>query len=277
MLSLKDVSFVYTDSNVNALEDVSLDFSKGEFIGLIGGTGHGKTTLLLCLNGLIPHFVKGTFSGSVLVDGVNTRGSSVSSLAPKVGLVFQNPDDQIFSLEVRDEVGFGPRNLGFSDKEVSEKVEEALSLVGITHLADSDTSNLSAGQKQLVCIASVLAMEPAVLVLDEPTAELDFKSSEKVYHVLNSLRDQGTTVIVVEHKMNFLSEYADRIIVLNNGRVFMDDTPDKVFSSVDKLSELGISPPSVYKLRDGLKKEGVVFSFSSVDEAIKQLSARLNK
>lgn len=271
-IELREVSFAYKSSpQKKAIDNISLKIKGGEFLGLIGGTGQGKTTLLLCLNGLIPHFLKGEFSGNVFIDGVNSKKSRVAKIAPKVGLVFQNPEDQIFSLEVRDEISFGPRNLKLSGQEIIERVEMATKLTGIEELVDRETSSLSAGQKQLVCIASVLAMNPDVIVLDEPTAELDFKSSEKIYAVLDSFRKQGKTVIVVEHKMGFLSKYADRIIVLDKGMVVLDGSPDEVFSNIPTLSELGISPPTIYHLRHELLSQGVNVSFSNVGEAVEEI------
>lgn len=277
-IELKDVHFSYSRGTpVHVLKGASLSVKKGEFVGIIGGTGQGKTTLLLCFNGLIPHFVKGDFKGDVFVDGINSKHSSVSELSSKVGLVFQKPDDQIFSLEVEDEIKFGPKNLGLSEEEVDKRFDEAVQLVGIESLVDKETNSLSAGQKQLVCIASVLSMEPEVIVLDEPTAELDFQNSRRVYSVLKELHERGKTVVVVEHKMKFISSVAERMMIINDGKIIADGDPGKIFSDVDFLSEIGIAPPTIRLLESRLNKEGMGFSFSNIEEAVEEIKKRCSK
>jgi energy-coupling factor transporter ATP-binding protein EcfA2 len=274
LIELRNVSFSYGESSEKALDSVSLSVEKGEFIGVIGGTGEGKTTLALCFNGLIPQMVKGSFSGKVLVDRLDTSDTPVSKLAPKVGLVFQEPDDQIFAIDVREEIKFGPSNLGLGEKAVKKRVEQAAELVGITPLLNRDTTSLSQGQKQLICIASVLAMNPDIIVLDEPTAEVDYKSARKIYEVLHALKKDGKTVIVVEHRTGFLAEHASRVLVMEKGRIVRDGAPSETFSDVTFLEGLGLEVPPMQKLRHELAKKGRPLSFSTMKEAVKELSAK---
>lgn len=268
LIEFKNVSFTYEGSNENALRRVSLKINEGEFIGVVGGTGEGKTTLVRCFNGLIPNLIKGRFQGKVIVDGLETHKTPVSQIANKVGFVFQDPDEQIFALEVRDEVAFGPKNLELPEEEVNKRVEAAAKLVGIQHLLDKETNDLSKGQRQLVCIASVLALDPKILVLDEPTASLDFKSTCRIYDVLTKLNEMGKTIITVEHKTNFLARSADRVLLVKEGRVIRDSSPEKLFPEVDFLLEMGVEAPFFFLISHELKKKGEKTSFSRVKDLL---------
>ncbi len=254
MLKIEDVTFRYEGSKRPALSEVSLEIDRGEFLLLAGLSGSGKSTLLRLLNGLIPHFYRGEMKGRVLVDGVDTREASVAQLSRKVGLVFQNPDNQIVTLRVDREIAFGLENMGLPREEIISRIDEVLKKLGIEHLRKRSTAELSGGEKQLVAIASVLAMRPDVIVLDEPTSELDPFSSARIAKVLGNLNREGVTVIVAEHRLDLFAPKASRMIVISNGRIVREEHPRELLYKGD-ISLHGVRPPSVVKLA---RKYGVV-------------------
>lgn len=223
------------------LDGVSVTIPAGSFCGITGVNGSGKTTFTYLLNGLIPHQIEGKFTGDVLVDGVNTRHKPVSYFAKKVGFVFQNPDFMIFNLTVREEIAFGLTNLGFTNQE--ERIRRSLEAVGLPEFEDRDPHSLSLGQKQKLAIAMVLAMDTDYIVLDEPSAMLDYRSACELYTLLTKLNRDGKTVVVVEHDTDFLLTYAKSVFVLDNGVCVLQGTPDKVFSERERLHALGIKIP----------------------------------
>ncbi|HDI73582.1 MAG TPA: ABC transporter ATP-binding protein [Candidatus Korarchaeota archaeon] len=247
MLKIENVTFRYEGSSQPALSDVSLKVDEGEFLLVAGLSGSGKSTLLRLLNGLIPHFYKGEMKGRVLVDGVDTREASVAQLAKKVGLVFQNPDNQIVTLRVDREIAFGLENLGLPREEIIKRVNDVLRKLGIEHLRKRSTHELSGGEKQLVAIASVLAMEPSVIALDEPTSELDPFSSARIAKVLGNLNREGISVIVAEHRLDLFTPKASRMVVMSNGRIVKEGDPRELLYRGD-ISVYGVRPPSVVKL-----------------------------
>ncbi|MEE9323449.1 MAG: ABC transporter ATP-binding protein [Candidatus Aenigmarchaeota archaeon] len=255
MIRIRNLNFSYKEEPV--LRKVDVEIKKGEFIGIMGATGSGKSTFAMCLNGIIPNSVQGKFSGDVEICGKNSKSSEVFDLAKSVGMVFQDPDFQIFSLEVSDEVSFGPENLGLGKGEIQERVDSALEMVGIKDLKYRETFALSVGQKQKVCIASVLAMNPDILVLDEPTSQLDFRSTKEIYGILKDLHGKGKTIIIIEHKVDWLLEYADRILVLDGGKFILDGKPPEVFKNFEILERIGIETPKVLRLERFLKKKGI--------------------
>jgi energy-coupling factor transporter ATP-binding protein EcfA2 len=238
MIRIRNLSFSYKEEPV--LRNVNADIDKGEFIGIAGATGSGKTTFALCLNGIIPHSITGKFSGSVEISGKNTISHKTFELAKHVGLVFQDPDSQIFSIEVKDEISFGPENLGLKKDEIVKRVDRALEMVKIKDLKNRETFALSMGQKQKVCIASVLAMDPDILILDEPTSQLDFRSTKEIYDILKNLHSEGKTIIIIEHKADWLLRYASRIMVLDKGKFVLDGKPLEVFRNYETLEKIGI-------------------------------------
>ncbi|MDI6826740.1 MAG: ABC transporter ATP-binding protein [Candidatus Aenigmarchaeota archaeon] len=239
---VEKLSFSYP--NKIALKNISFNIDDGEFLGLVGPTGCGKTTLALCMNGLIPNSIKGKFSGRVLIDGLDTRKHKVSELARKVGLVFQDPDWQIFNLTVEDEVVFGLRNLSF-DK-IKKRVREALKIVGLNGLEKEEPQRLSQGQKQKLCVASVIATDPDFIVLDEPTSQLDYKNTLSIHEILKKLNKKGKIILMIEHDTDFLAKYANRVLIMEDGRIIRDGETDEVFSKVRFLKKLGIKIPRVY-------------------------------
>ena len=240
---IKNVSFSYPGKDV--LKNIDMNIEDGNFVGITGSTGSGKTTLAYCLNGLIPHALRGKFSGKVEVCGLDTSKEKVSKLSRKVGFVFQDPDWQIFSLTVNDEVAFGLKNIGAKD--IESKVRNALKMVGLESMGDMMPQNLSHGQKQKLCIASVLAMDPDIIVMDEPTSQLDYRSTMNIYSILKKLNESGKTIIVVEHNTDLLSEYTKSVFILGNGGIVKKGSPKKVLSDKKLMEKLGIKIPWVYR------------------------------
>ncbi|GAB6135639.1 energy-coupling factor ABC transporter ATP-binding protein [Thermococcus prieurii] len=249
MIEVRKVTFRYPRSKRPALAGVSLKIGDGEFVGILGPSGSGKSTLALTLNGIIPNSIRGAFSGEVIVrdpktgETFKTTETPVSKLSTLVGLVLQNPESQLFNMTVEDEVAFALENLGLPREEIAERVEWALKVVGLEGLENEFPPNLSGGEKQKLAIASVIAMKPNHLVLDEPTSQLDPKGKREVLRVIEELHRAGTTVVMVEHDSRFLFRKADRLVVLNGGRVILQGTPRDVAERVEELIEIGVKVP----------------------------------
>jgi energy-coupling factor transporter ATPase len=257
VLSIENLSYAYPNTDAPALNDVSLSVNKGEFVVICGPTGAGKTTLCRCILGLIPHFFGGDMSGKVVVLDTDTRSIQPSRLAAKVGLVFQNPEDQLIAMSVEEELAFGLENLGLPRDEIKKRIDETLSLVNIVELKDRPPSELSSGQQQKVAIAAVLAMNPEILVLDEPTSMIDPRSALDITQFLNKLnKERGVTVIVAEHRLENLVSFADKIVVLNKGGIVQTGSPREIFASNDLL-EIGVAVPRIIQLTNRLKKAGI--------------------
>jgi energy-coupling factor transport system ATP-binding protein len=239
-ITLANVTFSY-QKNTPILKNLSCTINSGTFLGIIGVNGSGKSTFSYLLNSLIPQVIKGNLSGEILIDGVSTQKNDSSYFAKKVGMVFQNPDFSLFNLTVKEELEFGLDNLKISNKE--EKILHALSAVGMQDFLTKDPKTLSFGQKQKICLASVLALDTKYIVLDEPVAMLDYKSSLEVYKILTELNNQGKTIIAIEHDTDFLQKFAKEVLILNQGEIIAFDTTEKIFSNVQLLQELGIKVP----------------------------------
>ena len=233
-----------------ALEGVSLAVAPGECVLVTGPSGCGKSTLARALNGLIPHTIPAEVTGRVVVDGRDTAACPVAELATSVGLVFQNPATQLFNLTVDEEVAFGPRNLGLAEAEVARRVALALAATGIAHLRGRSTRELSGGERQRLAIASVLAMGPRILVLDEPTASLDVRGTREVAAALRRLRDEGVTILIVEHRLGAVAHLARRTVILEAGRVVADGPTDEVLAQQPLLRRLGLRRPAEESLDD---------------------------
>lgn len=244
-----------TTMQVNALDDVSLTIEEGDFIGLIGHTGSGKSTLVQHLNGLL----KAT-SGDILYHGqdIYDKDFSLKELRSKVGLVFQYPEHQLFEATVFEDVCFGPKNLGLTEKEVQLRAYEALKLVGLEDdFFYQSPFELSGGQKRRVAIAGVLAMKPEILILDEPTAGLDPKGRDEILGQVKKLHDEGNiTVVLVSHSMEDVANYVNRIVVMNKGKVLFDDAPKSVFSHYKELEKIGLAAPQVTYMMHQLLEAG---------------------
>ena len=245
LIEVKDLKYRYPGTTQLALDGVSFTVEKGEFIGIAGENGAGKSSLSQALLGLIPQFYKGAYGGSVTVCGMDARSTPVSELCRHVGLVFQNPFNQLSGAKdtVYDEVGYGLQNLGFPPEEIRARVESVLRCFGIWEYRDRNPFDLSGGQLQRVAICSVLAMKPDVLILDEPTSQLDPEGSEEVFHTVDELTKMGITIIMIEQKIEKLAGYCDRVLLMHQGHVVDYDTPRRIFSRED-LYDLGVNPPA---------------------------------
>lgn len=262
-----------------ALDNVSLDIEDGEFVALIGHTGSGKSTLIQHFNGLLE-----ATSGKIIVDGINIteKKAKLTNIRKKVGLVFQYPEYQIFEETISKDIEFGPRNLGLSDEEIHNRVIKAMQMVGLDYEKDKDKSpfDLSGGQKRRVAIAGVVAMQPTILILDEPTAGLDPKGREDILDQISKLhKDYNMTVIIVSHSMEDVAKIAERIIVMNDGKIALQGTPAEVFKEVDMLEEIGLGVPQVTYLVRSLRKKGFDISDSifTIEEAKKEILSILKK
>lgn len=275
------VNHIYGDDTtlaVKALDDICLNIPDGQFIGIIGHTGSGKSTLTQHLNGLL----KAT-SGHIYFNGedIYDKDYDMKKLRSKVGLVFQYPEHQLFEVDVFSDVCFGPKNLGLDKKEVQLRAFDALKKVGFPdELFYQSPFDLSGGQKRRVAIAGVLAMKPEVLILDEPTAGLDPKGREEILNQIKKLQQEtGITIILVSHSMEDVAEYVDRIIVMNKGKVMFDDLPRNVFAHYKELEEVGLAAPQVTYIMHDLKKSGldVDLNATTIKEATEQIVNALKK
>lgn len=253
-LIVEDLKYRYPQTEDLALKGISFEVNRGEFIGIIGKNGSGKSTLCQALVGLVPHFYKGAYGGKVIACGKEVRKSSVAEMATKVGLVFQNPFTQITGskLTVYEEIAFGLENLGIERIEMKRRIEYAMDLLGISELKEKNPFDLSGGQMQRLAIAGIIAMEPDIIVLDEPTSQLDPQGSEEVFQAVQNLSRQGMTVIMVEHKMEKIADYSDKVLLLSDGKLVDFDTPKRIFSK-SNLNEYGVNPPIYTKIAKNLK------------------------
>ncbi len=257
VIETKGLTYMYPGGTKRALENVSITIEKGEFVVLTGPSGCGKTTLCRCFNGLVPHFYGGKLEGEVLVTDLRVSEHPVQELAQHVGLVFQNPENQLFALFVEKDVAFGLENLGVSRDEIRKRVSWALEMTGIDDLRERAPHELSGGQQQRVAIACVLAMQPDVMVLDEPTSFLDPLGAQKIFEVIGELNKKlGITVVLVEHRLDLASRYSNHVVVMDEGRVVLDGEPREVFNS-EKARLIGVGIPKATRLSQVLEKSGV--------------------
>ena len=280
-MKLKKVSYVYSEGDAfekKALDEISLEIQDGQFIGIIGHTGSGKSTLIQHLNGLLR-----ATSGAIYYDGENIyqEGYDMRTLRSKVGLVFQYPEHQLFEVDVFSDVCFGPKNLGLSKEEVEERAKKALTQVGLDEsYYKKSPFELSGGQKRRVAIAGILAMHPQVLILDEPTAGLDPKGRDEILDQVALLqKERKITVILVSHSMEDVARYVDRIIVVNDGKILFDDTPKQVFQHYKELESVGLAAPQVTYVVKALKEKGwdIDTTATTVEEAKEAILLAIKK
>ena len=258
MIEMQDFSFRYREGAEPVVRDVSLRIPDGCFVGITGPAGSGKSTLTYAVNGIIPHCYPGDFYGSVTVDGLDTVEASLTDVSRLVGSVCQDIDSQMVATVVEDEILYGLENFAVPRGEIPARVDEALAAMGIADLRERTIDSLSGGQKQKVAVASVVALKPRVLVLDEPTAELDPASSVAVFELLaRYARENGTTVIVVEQKIALLSDYADLLVIVDGGSIRYAGTPDEVLAHSDELLALGVNCPRSTTLMNALARRGL--------------------
>jgi energy-coupling factor transporter ATP-binding protein EcfA2 len=257
LVSVDNLSFRYLDSEKWALDGINFQIQEGEVVVLAGQSGCGKSTLLRCINGLIPHMYPGEYKGSITVDGEEVARTPMRALAQKVGLLFQNPENQIFMFSVERDIAFGLENLGVPRAKMRRRVDEVMELLGIVPLALRAPHELSDGQKQRVALAGVLAMRPRLIILDEPTSLLDPQTASELVSLVHSLnKEAGLTFVIVEHRLELLAPIADRIIVMDKGRKVLEGTALEVLAD-PKTQEYGISVPPISRLYSQLTDGGM--------------------
>jgi energy-coupling factor transporter ATP-binding protein EcfA2 len=274
IISLAGLRVTYAGAHRPSLDGVDLEIAAGESIGVIGLTGAGKTTLGLCLNGVIPQLLPATVTGHLLVAGHDPRTTPVRELARTVGMIFDNPEYQLSQPTVAEEVAFGLESLGVAADAMPERIAIALAAVGLDGLEDRSPYALSGGQQQRLVIAAVLVMEPAILVMDEPTSNLDPTGAAEIFAIVRRLnRERGITVVVVEHDVETLATLVDRIVVLDGGRVVADGPPSTVLPKVHDLHGWGLRAPQVTELAYALAPDAVGLPVT-VEEALAWLAMR---
>lgn len=261
-IELKNVSYRYPLSKEYALKDITFSFDKGKFYGIIGQNGGGKTTLCNLVRGLVPHFYQGTLTGDVLIDGVDVRKADMDALSTKIGYIFQNPFTQISGVKetVFEEIAIGLENLGVPKAEMIDRIIEVVKLLKIEHLIKNNPNRLSGGQRQKVAFASIIAMDSDVLVIDEPTSQLDPEGTADVFDIIHMLKEKGKTILLVEHKVDLIAEYADQVLVLNNGEMVKCGSADEVLSD-KSITNKGASIPQSALLGIELKEQGIPLDY----------------
>jgi len=269
IIDVRDISFQYEGSPTPALDHVSLTVAPGEFVAFVGQNGAGKTTLAKTFNGILNQS-----SGEVIINGYDTRVAGLAALARIVGYVYQNPDHQIFANRVRDEVAFGPRNLGLSPTEINDAVQNALKLVGLEEQADTYPFILGRGQRQKLAVASVIAMGSPVLVVDEPTTGLDLRGSLSIMDLLRQWNKQGRTIIIITHDMNIVAEYAPRTVVMAQARIVADGPTRAVLTDEAVLKQAFLKAPQITRLAQRLRER---FDFPGDILTVKEFYTELNR
>lgn len=278
-IQMRDVSVVYEGSQDHALKDVTIEVQEGEILLLLGRNNSGKSTFCRLLNGLIPHSIPSTLIGSIEVFGRDVRKSSVASLSTKVGMVFQEPESQLFCMSVEEEVAFGPENLAVPREEISTRVEWALEIVGLRGYNSRSPASLSGGEMQRLAIASALSMRPRMIVLDEPAYALDPVGREDLYALLRRLKDRyGMTVIIAEHGIEEATQFCDRVAVLSDGRVLADGRPRDLLADEALFDSAGVSAPQLSRLSSLMRRKslGAASRMSNIDDAAREVQKVLS-
>jgi energy-coupling factor transporter ATP-binding protein EcfA2 len=274
-IKIENLSFTYSGGEKPALNKINLEIKRGEYLGIMGLNGAGKTTLGLSINGIVPQSTMGFYEGKVTVEGLDTATTPVREMARTVGIVFDNPEFQMSQVSAAEEVALGLENLGVPNEEMPPRVGAALGTVGLAGFEERSPMGLSGGQQQRLAIASVLAMQPKILFMDEPTSNLDPIGKEEVFELARKLnREEGMTVIVAEHEAEVLAAYADRIVVLHQGEIVMVGTPSEVFSRGAELAKLGLRAPQATELALSLAAAGANDLPVTTDQALTWLEAR---
>jgi len=271
IIRVEDVWFRYEGADFWALKGVSLTIKRGELLAIIGQNGGGKTTLAKNLNGLL----KPT-KGRVLVDGLDTKTIPTHEIVKRVGYVFQNPSHQIFESTVWKEVAYGPINLGLSPEEVKQRVEWALSEVGLQGYEQYNPYDLDYGKMKLLTVASVLAMKPQVLILDEPTTGQDHAGRHLLSNLSRRLNREGFTVVIITHDMRFVAETVNRVVLVSNGEILMDGSTREVLNAFDVLKKAAIKPPQIVQLASELRKKGIDINALTIEEALQEILKHYN-
>lgn len=260
IIEFRDVSFSYGGASTTpALKHINLTIYEGEYVALLGLNGAGKTTLLLCLNGVIPNSIMGEFEGQVIIDGNDTFDTEVREMAKIVGMVFDNPEFQLSQLTVAEEIALGMESLGFSYEAMHRTVKEVLAIVGLSGLEERSPFGMSGGQQQRLAIASAMAMSPKILVMDEPTSNVDPIGKEEIFAVAARLNGEtNMTVVMAEHEVEVMAAYANRVVIIDQGEIVFNGTPAEVFGEVERLKALGLRLPQVTEFAYRLEQSGVM-------------------
>ena len=274
-IHVDNFTFQYIDTTVPALKDVNLEIEKGEYVAILGPCGAGKTTLCLTINGIVPQMFMGEMAGRVVVEGMDTSEHEVRDVARVVGMVFDNPEYQLSQMMVQEEIALGMESRGIPRDEMFRRIAEVLDIVGLSGFEERSPLALSGGQQQRLAIAAALAVYPDILVLDEPTSNLDPIGKQEVFEVCARLnRERGTTIIIAEHEVEVMALFADKAIVLDQGQVVLAGTPREVFCEVDTMREIGLRVPQVTELAHSLVSMSVAWPGQypiTLDEAIEAI------
>ncbi|MFX0057039.1 MAG: energy-coupling factor ABC transporter ATP-binding protein [Candidatus Hodarchaeota archaeon] len=257
LIKFNNFSFRYKGNEDYALRDIDLKIDSNKFILLAGETGSGKTSLIRCMNGLIPQFYAGFYKGSVEIAGKNAALTPIADLSTQVGIVFQNPENQLIAMNVEHEIAFGMENLGLSRESIKESIENVVKLTEISHLLDKAPFELSGGEQQRVAIASILVLNPKIIILDEPTASLDPFFAQKIILLLKRIqKEQEVTIIISEHRMDLVLPLIDEIILIDKGKIIAHDIKGEVINS-EKFKRLHINKPIIFSIFNQLKKYNI--------------------
>ncbi len=244
IIEVCNLFYKYPTSRNNIINGISLKIKKGELCAIIGSNGSGKTTLCNAIRGFVPHFYKGDMQGDIWIDGKNVREYSLGELALKIGYVFQNPFTQISGIKdtVFEEIAYGLENIGVAINEIKSRVQSILDFLAIDSLKDRNPFELSGGQRQKIALASIIVMEPDILVIDEPTSQLDPQATEEIFKIIELMKEKGKTIILIEHKIELIAEYADHVVLINDGRVVMDGSTEEILTNRTAL-DFGVALP----------------------------------
>jgi energy-coupling factor transporter ATP-binding protein EcfA2 len=274
LIEFDDFSFKYLGSETLALKKIDLTINEGEYVIVTGPSGCGKTTLCRAINGLVPQFHRGYIAGHVYVDGKDTRENEVAKYAAITGIVFQNPENQLVTLNVEKELAFGPENLGVAPEEIRDRIDELLQLMDLEYLRDKHPHEMSGGEQQRVAMASTLALRPRILVADEPTSNLDPQSAENILKIISSLNKEGMTVLLVEHRLDLVAKEASRVLLMDKGCIVADGPPRDILT-LDICQEIGVGIPKATEVYKRLRDRGV--SFNSVPLTGKELADQVKE
>lgn len=278
IIEVKDLSYSYPRRENQVLKNLNFSVEEGEFIAIMGRNGAGKSTLCQALNGVIPHLHGGTMWGDIIVDGLNTQDSMVSELAQRIGIVLEDPEAQLFTTRVDDEMAFGIENLCMPREEIMERIEWATKVVRLEGYWDKEPTALSGGQKQRCAIAATLAMTPKIMVLDEPTSQLDPIGTDEVFGVINSLKEEhGMTVLITTHKSEHIAKHADKVMVLDDGCIKAFDTPQVIFRDTQLMADAAISPPQVSLLATYLNRGGMKIPTAEFPILVEDAEAKIRE
>ncbi len=282
-IAIKQLSYAYPplvrgQAPVWVLQDIDLEIEQGEFVSIMGPTGIGKSTLCLALVGIVPQSTGGTIKGDVFVHGMNTKQHPVPELAQQVGLVFQDPETQLFNPTAEAEVAFGLESLGIPPDEIGRRIDWALEVVGIRSLRERHPAQMSGGEKQRLAVASILAMKPSIIVLDEPTSNLDPAGKQEVFAAVAALREaHGATIVIVEHESEYIAEHSDRVVVMSEGTVTLAAPPAEVFGDLPRMRSAGLAVPQVSEVAACLNEQhGMRIACTRLDEASRLLRSQFD-